>query len=480
MSRFAATTCTIALLTVLAGRDTALAVEVVGCETGKLLASDADALDGFGEHLSVRGDVAVVGAWNDEENSQKIGGFSFGSAYVLRQVAGEWVEQQKLLPSDPVSELRFGHDVAIHGNRFVVGAVGSNGYTGAVYFYEFDGVAWGNEQKLEPATALGADEVGVAVAIDGDVAVAGAPGDDTAASGAGAAYVFRNVKGVWVEEQKIIADDAEAFDFAGSAVAVRGDTIFIASRVDDDQGVSTGSVWVYRFQDGSWQEVQKLYASDAVFGELFGHAIALGDGVAVISAIHDDDACPKDELCNSGSAYVFRFNGVQWVEEAKLVASDGEADDEFGNALAIEGDIVVVGTRFADDACPEDPGCDSGVAYVFHHDAGVWTQAGKLRASDTAQLDFFGADVAVNAGEALVSCHLDDDAGTASGSVYLFDAVNVGCPCPADLDTDGMVGINDFLDLLAAWGTPGGDIDGDGDTGINDFLTLLAAWGVCP
>ena len=203
------------------------------------------------------------------------------------------------------------------------------------------------------------------------MAVAGAPGDDTAAGGAGAAYVFRNVKGVWVEEQKIIAADAEAFDFAGWAVAVRGDTVFIASRVDDDQGVSTGSVWVYRYQGGSWHEVQKLYASDAVFGELFGHAIALGDGVAVISAIHDDDACPKDELCNSGSAYVFRFDGVQWVEEAKLVASDGEADDEFGNALAIEGDIVVVGTRFADDACPVDPGCNSGVAYVFHHDAGV-------------------------------------------------------------------------------------------------------------
>jgi len=459
MSRFALTTCTIALLTVLAGGAMALAVDVVGCETGKLLASDADALDGFGEHISVRGDVAAVGAWNDEENSQKVGGFSFGSVYVLRQVAGEWVEQQKLLPSDPVSELRFGHDVAIHGDRLVVGAVGSNGYTGAVYFYEFDGLSWGNEQKLEPATALGADEVGVAVAIDGDVAVAGAPGDDTAASGAGAAYVFRNVKGVWVEEQKIVADDAEIFDFAGSAVAVRGS--------------------VYRFQGGSWQEMQKLYASDAVFGELFGHAIALGDGVAVISAIHDDDACPKDELCNSGSAYVFRFIGGQWVEEAKLVASNGQADEEFGNSLAIEGDIVVVGTRFADDACPEDPGCDSGVAYVFHHDAGVWTQAGKLRASDTAQLDFFGADVAVNAGAALVGCHLDDDAGTASGSVYLFDAVNVGCPCAADLDGDGTVGINDFLDLLAAWGTPAGDIDGDGDTGINDLLDLLAAWGGC-
>ncbi len=58
-----------------------------------------------------------------------------------------------------------------------------------------------------------------------------------------------------------------------------------------------------------------------------------------------------------------------------------------------------------------------------------------------------------------------------------------GFPCPADLDGDGEVGINDFLDLLIQWGTnPGGppDLDGNGDVGITDFLELLNAWGPCP
>lgn len=64
-------------------------------------------------------------------------------------------------------------------------------------------------------------------------------------------------------------------------------------------------------------------------------------------------------------------------------------------------------------------------------------------------------------------------------------AVSAGpatAPCPADLDGDGAVGVTDFLDLLAQWGTdPGGppDLDGDGDVGVTDFLELLAAWGPC-
>ena len=97
-------------------------VEIVGCEVDKIIASDADELDGFSEHLFARGDVAIVGAWNDEDNVQKIGGFAFGSAYILRRLDGAWTEEQKLLPSDPEIELRFGHDVAIHGDRAIVGA----------------------------------------------------------------------------------------------------------------------------------------------------------------------------------------------------------------------------------------------------------------------------------------------------------------------------------------------------------------------
>jgi hypothetical protein len=457
----------------------------LGCEIEKIIASDADELDGFGEHLSVRGDVAIVGAWNDEDTIEPVDGFAFGSAYVLRRIDDAWTEEQKLLPSDPESEKRFGYDVAVDGDALIVGAVGVDGYTGAVYFYARVGGVWTNEQKIQPVSATFIDEVGFAVAIDGDVAIAGAPGDDEGCGpgcNSGAAYVFRNVDGTWVDEQKLIASDAAFQEQFGHAVAVRGDTVLVTSRTDDDAGISTGSVWVYRFQDGSWQEVQKLNASDAEVGDLFGHSVALGDGVLVVGALQDDDACPDDPLCNSGSAYVFRFNGSTWTEEAKLVASDGAEDDEFGNAVAVDGDYVVVGARWADDACPEDPDCNSGVAYVYHDQNGTWVDEGKLGASDMAATDYFGVDVAVIGDRALVGSYLDDDAGTASGSVYIYDLTGASCECPEDLDGNDTVDVFDLLQLLSAWGDCPDcpeDLDGNRTVDVFDLLALLAAWGPC-
>ena len=242
----------------------AAAVETIGCELDKLIASDADELDGFGEHIAVRGDMAIVGAWNDEDRVEPIGGFSFGSAYVLRRIDDVWTEEQKLLPSDSESEKRFGHDVAIHGDALIVGAVGASGSAGEAYFFTHADGVWGDEQKVHPVPRTPVDEFGFSVAIDGDAAIVGAPGDDEGCEGscnAGAAYVYRNVAGTWFEEQKLIAPDADAQDLFGWAVAIRGDMALVSSRIDDDLGVSTGSVWVFRFDGETWREVEKLHAS---------------------------------------------------------------------------------------------------------------------------------------------------------------------------------------------------------------------------
>jgi hypothetical protein len=89
--------------------------------------------------------------------------------------------------------------------------------------------------------------------------------------------------------------------------------------------------------------------------------------------------------------------------------------------------------------------------------------------------------VALSGAVAIVSADADDDIGTDSGSVYVFD---VSCGLPGDVDGDGCVDITDFLLLIAAWGpvSPGhpADFDGNGNVGIPDFLALLAGWQPCP
>ena len=99
---------------------------------------------------------------------------------------------------------------------------------------------------------------------------------------------------------------------------------------------------------------------------------------------------------DSGSAYVFTRTGTTWTEQAKLTASDGAADDRFGSSVAIAGDTIVVGAYWDDDN-----GSDSGSAYVFTRTGTTWTEQAKLTASDGAADDQFGRSVAI-AGDTIV------------------------------------------------------------------------------
>ena len=159
----------------------------------------------------------------------------------------------------------------------------------------------------------------------------------------------------------------------------------------------------------------KLTASDAAAGDFFGVSVAVSGDTAVVGATLDDDACPTNRLCNSGSAYVFVRSATTWIQQAKLTASDAAAEDFFGVSVSVSGDTAVVGA-FADD----DAGSNSGSAYVFVRSDSTWTQQAKLTASDAAASDFFGLFVSVSGDTAVVGAPEDDDAGSSSGSAYVF------------------------------------------------------------
>ena len=455
------------------------------CVEDAFVAVDADALDGFGERFDVDDESIVVGAWNDEETAFPVSGFSFGSAYVMRRDAsGAWVPEQKLLPSDPESEKRFGCDVAIDGDTVLVGALGDSGYTGAAYFYTRVGGVWTGEQKVVGQSTLIDDQFGHAVAIDGDRAVICAPGHDAGCGigcNPGAIYVFRNVGGTWIEEQKLQPIDPSSQEQFGKALDIQGTMIVATSRVDSDIDQSTGAVWVFEYIGGMWVETQKVYASDATYGDLFGHSVALHDDVMVVGAIHDDDACPSDPLCNSGSAYVFRRSGGAWIEEQKLTSAASAPNDQYGHAVGAGPGVVLVGTRYADDACAGDPECNSGSGYLYSFDGAGWRFDGALRADDGALRDQLGTELAVVGDQILVGCYGDDAAANGAGSIYVFDPSGDACACPADLDENGAVDFTDLVTVLAAWGVVGdpADLDGSGVVDFGDVLALLAQWGPC-
>ena len=145
------------------------------------------------------------------------------------------------------------------------------------------------------------------------------------------------------ESWKLKAFDAASFDHFGWKVSMSGTVAVLGAYADDDAGTSSGSAYVFRFDGAQWQHEQKLTASDAAANDNFGWSVSVCGNVAVVGADSDDDGG-----ASSGSAYVFRFDGTQWVEEQKLTAPDAAATDFFGQSVAVSGNLAVVGAHFDD------------------------------------------------------------------------------------------------------------------------------------
>ncbi len=209
------------------------------------------------------------------------------------------------------------------------------------------------------------------------------------------------------EVAKLTASDAASGDQFGTSVAVSGDTAVIGAFLDDDAGSGSGSVYVFTRSGTTWTEEAKLTASDAAAADIFGNSVSVSGDTAVIGAVQDDDAGGT-----SGSAYVFTRSGTTWTEQQKLTASDAAANDEFGISVAVTGDTTVIGAT--GDAN------ESGAAYVFTRSGTTWTEQAKLIASDVALDDDFGRSVAVTGDTAVVGASSNDDAGSGSGSAYVF------------------------------------------------------------
>ena len=270
--------------------------------------------------------------------------------------------------------------------------------------------------KLIPSDVDVGDRFGRSVAIDGDTLVVGARQDDDNGIDSGSAYVFTRESGTWGQTVKLTALDGAAYDWFGHFVAVDGDTIAVGAHQDDDSGDDSGSVYVFIRESGVWSEAAKLTAPDGAAFDWFGQSVAVDGGTVVVGAYRNDDIGS-----NSGSAYVFTKPTGGWAatsSAAKLTASDAGASDHFGFSVAIDGDTVVVGA-YADNGS----GANFGSAYVFTKPTDGWvttTETAKLTALNPAEYDVFGYSVAVDGDTVVAGAHQDDDNGNNSGSAYVL------------------------------------------------------------
>ena len=379
-------------------------------------AIDAAAEDLMGGSVAISGNTAVVGAIG--EPPENVGdNFLPGSAYVFVLSGGAWTQQAKLTASDAADGDRFGDSVGISGDTVVVGAYGDDdggSYSGSAYVFTRSGGVWTQQAKLTASDADDNDYFGDSVAISGDTAVVGASGD----YGGGSLYVFTRLDGVWTQQAKLTALDAAPQDEFGTSVAISGDTIVVGSLLDDAANRDSGSSYVFTRLDGVWTQQAKLTASDAARNDRFGNSVAIFEDTVVVGAYRDNAASS-----NSGSAYVFTRSDGVWTQQAKLTASDAAANDTFGNSVSVSGDTIVVGAVLDDDA-----GESSGSAYVFTRSDGVWTQQAKLTAPNAAVGDEFGTSVAVSGDTAVVGAIRSDIGSRDSGSAYIYRIITDNNP----------------------------------------------------
>ena len=454
----------------------------VGAQMAYVKASSVANGAQLGASVAIDGDTLVVGGIADAVG---------GGVYVFVRKSGAWSQQAHLTASNAEWNDNFGSAVAISGDTIVVGAMqeasgatgvdgdqadNSKSNSGAAYVFVRAGSIWSQQAYLKASNTELGDHFGASVGVSGDAVVVGAfreasnakgvGGDQTDNSlyAAGAAYVFSRVNGTWSQQAYLKASNTDTQQQFGSTVAIASDTIIVgawgesggASGVNGDQAKpgksQSGAAYIFARVNKVWSQQAYLKPSNPVFAGQFGYAVAIALDTVVVGGVGDQSNATGingDQADVSkpgaGAAYVFARFGAVWSQQAYLKASNPDADDKFGAAVAISGGTAVVGAfheasngkgvngNQADNSSPY-----AGAAYVFARAGGAWSQLAYLKASNTDGGDSFGTTVAVF-GDTVVGGSPWEAGGTAglngdqssnalngAGAAYVFE-LNQGC-----------------------------------------------------
>ncbi len=347
-------------------------------EATRLTASDTDGTaDRFGRSLAVEGQTLLVGASARDAAT--------GTAYVFqKEASGAWTEAARLSASDYGEGDIFGNTIALDGDVALIAAPNHNERAGAVYVFQRDaGGTWSEQAKLTGSDVEAGDMFGLTMALDGDVALIGAPSQRKST---GAVYVFqRDAAGVWSERGKLAANDLEERSRFGSALGLREGRAYAGA---PGFAQRQGTVFVFeQDDDGAWTQQTRLAPFEAQRFNQFGASIAFDGGDLWIGS-------PGANRFQ-GALYQFHHNAEtdSWMGAAKLIAAELDAGRaSFGSTVAVRGDVAVVGATGIDFG--------EGAAFIFEREAGAWRQKNRV-VNDIKGFDsIVGGEVKCDGGEA--------------------------------------------------------------------------------
>ena len=373
----------------------------------------SEPIPGFGMTVDIDGNTAAVGA-----SGFRFSDFPLPVVCVYTREAANWTKEQCLSEEDeaPNNDDNYGV-IAVSGNTLVVGAAldVTNGVIGgAAYVYVRDGHTWSLQQKLFASDRADFDQFGIAVDVVGDTIVVGAHGDNDEGIQTGAVYVFRRNGTTWTEEQKLKASDAAPDSAFGLSVALSGQTVAIGAPAESSGALSSGAVYVFVNDGTSWQQQGKIKANNVMMNQQLGLSVSVSGDTIVAAAPGELIGEPADDFNNvlsKGAVYIFERTGTSWDHQKRFFERDRNRTGGFAVRAAIDGDTIIVG----------DPTYDAGArftgaVYVFERKGNGWSLKHTLAANDGQFLQAMGFSIAVS-GDTVI-------AGTQSQfsipAVYIF------------------------------------------------------------
>ena len=263
--------------------------------------------------------------------------------------------------------------------------------------------------KLLPHDGDSFDEYGVSVSIDGNTAVIGSHLGSGNGGRSGSVYVFVFQNETWNLQAKLLPADGEEGDRFGRSTSIDGNTIIIGAFTDTDNGPSSGSAYIFTRKGNVWTEQAKLLPTDGDAEDLFGYSVSISGTTALVGAFGDDNVSTY-----SGAAYIFTSKNSQWTQQAKLTSTT-EIGNRFGSSVSLSGDTAVIGAHLNNDFGP-----DSGSAYIFRRVEKTWTLQSKLLPTSGNDFDYFGIAVSVEGDTAVIGASGNATGGPNSGAAYVF------------------------------------------------------------
>jgi len=361
---------------------------------------------------------------------------------------------------------QFGYSVAISENYAIVGAYSENeaggDYAGKAYIFD---VTTGNlVHTLDNPNAYGTpynDRFGVSVAISGNYAIVGANlEDDTSGTQSGKAYIFNVTTGNLVHTlDNPNPYGTSANDYFGQSVAISGNNAIVGAYGEDEASASySGKAYIFNVTTGNLvHTLDNPNAYGTAQSDQFGTAVAINGNYAIVSAHAEDDA----DGTESGKAYIFNVTTGGLIHTLDNPNPYGTStSDYFGYSVAISGNYAIVGAYTEDDA----GGNQSGKAYIFDVTTGNLVHTlDNPNAYGSSQSDYFGISVAISGNYAIVGAYGEDDTGgSVSGKAYIFDVT-----------TGNLV---HTLDNPNAYGTSAGNYFGY-SVAINGNYAIVGAYG---